>query len=85
VVFVSNALKPGVYVRNQLGTPGGEEYSERVIKFFKLCSIILSYVRHIFQGEAKDFARRDSTPMRPPGYETAGVSNSNCSEGQIET
>jgi len=42
--------------RNQLGTPGGEEFSEKgpnFFNFFKPCPLVLNYVQHIFPGGAR--------------------------------
>jgi len=48
--------------RNQLGTPVGRRFFWEGTKFFKLCSIILSYVQNIFSKRAKHFVGRASPP-----------------------
>ena len=47
--------------RNQPGTPGGQ----RFFKIFKPCPIVLNYIQHIFQGEAKNFPWGLSPLLRP--------------------
>jgi len=47
--------------RNQLGTQGRDEFSERGPNF-------LNYVQHIFPWEAKNFLGCRSTTLRPPNY-----------------
>jgi len=44
--------------RNQLGTPGGEEFSERGPNF-------LNYVQNIFPGAGEIFSRGASPPCTP--------------------
>ena len=41
--------------RNQVGTPGGPKSFLRMAQIFKLCSIVLNYVQHIFPGGRKFF------------------------------
>jgi len=50
--------------RNQLGTPGGRRFFWEGLKFFKPCTIFLTYVQHIFQGRRKIFQGR-LCPPRP--------------------
>jgi len=58
--------------RNQLGTPhqGGEEFSKRGKKIFKLCPILSKYVQHIFLVGAKIFLR-GASPLLVTGLWTS--------------
>jgi len=51
--------------RNQLGTLRGRKFFWERPKIFKLCSIVLNYVQHIFLGRAIIFARGLRTPCAP--------------------
>ena len=70
-----------IQARNQLGTPGGEEFSEKgqnFFNFFKLCPIVLNYVQHIFPGgREKNFEGELCTPSNGPG-EMAPVAKLKC-------